>query len=107
MASILQTIQLQLAQQSQQLAHLPAMNAQLQTVVTGLDDVTNKVAHLESRDDSDYGDSEEDNGELDDLALDQDAFFTGEGAQPATNAGRGCRRKNAGNAASILKKSRR
>ena len=83
----------------QQLAHLPEMHEQLQTV-------TNKVAYLEARDDSDYDDCEVDDEEHNDVVLQNNAFYIGEGgAQPQETKGRG-RRSAAGNAASILRKTR-
>ena len=89
----------QLGPMQQQLAHLPEMHEQLQTV-------TNKVAYLEARDDSDYDDCDVDETELSDVVLQNNAFFIGdEGAQQQETKGRG-RRSGAGNAASILRKSR-
>ena len=78
-ASILQSIQ-------QQLVHLPAMHEQLQTV-------TNKVAYLEARDDSDYDDCNANEEEFDDLVAESNKFFIGEGAaQAEESTGRGARR---------------
>ena len=83
------------------------MSAQLQTVATGLETVTNKVAYLEHQDVSDYSESDEDEEEACELAAEANAFFIGEGgAQAPKRARRGCRRKRAGNDESIVKKSR-
>ena len=82
----------------QQLAHLPEMHEQLQTV-------TNKVAYLEARDDSDYDVCEIDETELSDVVLQNNAFFIGDGdVNTQETKGRG-RRTNAGNAANILGKT--
>ena len=72
-----------------------------------LQTVTNKVAYLEARDDSDYDDCDVDETELGDVVLQNNAFFIGdEGAQQQQETkGRG-RRSGAGNAANILRKAR-
>ena len=75
-ATILQGIQ-------QQLAHLTPMNAQLQVVAQGLEVVTNKVAYMEAKqEDSDYSDSEGEEGEHEELVSEANKFFTREKGLP-------------------------
>ena len=62
------------------------------------------MAYLEARDDSDYDDVEVDETEHNDVVLQNNAFFIGDGdVSQQTTKGRG-RRNNAGNAANILGK---
>jgi len=77
------------------------MNEQLHTL-------TNKVAYLESKEgDSDYYDSEGEDGEAEGLEAEANQFFIGESGKGTDDPkGRG-RRKGAGVATNILKGVRR
>ena len=70
----------------------------------GLETVQNKVAYIEAhQDDSDYDAYSVDGDELNDITLDANKFYIGEGGAENENAkGRG-RRKTAGVAANIVK----
>ena len=80
------------------------MNQRLQAVANGLDVVTNKVAYMEAKEaDSDYYDSEGEEGGEGALVADANKFFIGEsGIATEEPKGRG-RRRGAGVATNILK----
>ena len=81
----------------QQLTQLAPMNAQLTTL-------SNKVAYLEAKEeDSDYYNSEGEDGEAEGLEAEANQFFIGESGKGTDDPkGRG-RRKGAGVASRILK----